>query len=174
MNTPLETDDWMTMGISLLWDADALNRLCRVDQAVSLREFLRLHGESWEGVDARLINKRALLVAGLDAAIDSLSPADATQWMEDTLYPAIRDYQQAVADGGREASLVFWLPDHRRIELKAAEGNFQWLCAGEHRHERLSIGRCIWNGAQDSVQKIITHDAHKKERWLGLFEARIS
>lgn len=174
MNPDLHDNSWMRGGTSLLWDAEALKRICPAESVRSLRELLRLYQSGWPEDALKLVNGRTLVVAGLDAAMDTFAPEQAVEWLEKTVYPAILDYQEEVADGGREAALIFWLADGRRVFHKASENTHHWHCSGEHRKESISIGRCIWNGAEGSVRRIITLDSEKKEIHVGLFQQRIS
>lgn len=174
MNPDLHDNSWMRGGTSLLWDADALKLICTAESVRSLRELLRLYQSGWPEDALKLVNGRTLVVAGLDAAMDTFAPERAVEWLEKTVYPAILDFQEEVADGGREAALIFWLADGKRVFPKASENTYHWYCSGEHRKESIPIGRCIWNGAEGSVQRIITLNSEKKEVHVGLFNARIS
>lgn len=174
MNPDLHDSSWMHGGTSLLWDADALTRICPAESVRSLRQFLRLCEEGWPEDAIKLINGRTLVVAGLEAAMDTLPPERAVEWLEKTVYPAILDFQEEVADGGREAALIFWLADGKRVFRKASEDTYHWYCSSEHRRESLPLGRCIWNGAEGSVRRIIIVGADKKELHVGLFHPRIS
>ncbi len=174
MNADLRDMTWMGSGISLLWDAEALNDICSPDAIRSLRELLRLYHAGWPDTDLNLIKNRTLVIAGLEAAMDTLSPQDAVEWLEQKVYPAVRDFQDNVADGGGEAALVLWFADVKRIWHHPADNTYHWHCSGEHRQHSIPIGRCIWNGAESSVRKIVTLDPEKKERNIGLFLRRIS
>src|SRR5439155_5307199 len=105
----------MSCGSSLVWNPEALKQICPFDSARSLREFLRLHEAGWPEGDLQPINNRYLVVAGLEAAMDTLRPDEAAPWFEITVYRAINDFQRDVADGGREAALVFWMAEPKRI-----------------------------------------------------------
>jgi hypothetical protein len=174
MNPSLYDDTWMRCGTSLLWDAEALNRICSAEFVRSLRELLRLHQAGWPDGTLSLINNRTLVVAGLEAAMDTLDPDEAVEWFEQKVYPAILDFQENVADGGREAALILWLADRNRIFHRPADNTYHWHCSGAYRQRSISIGRCIWNGAETSVRRIMTTTADKKQIWAGLFHPRIS
>jgi len=174
MNPDLHDTTWMTSGTSLLWDAAALNKICPAESVRSLRELLRLHQAGWPDGQLQLINSRTLVIAGLEAAMDTLHPDTAVEWLEKTVYPAITDFQQTVADGGREAALIFWLADHKRVFPKASEDTYHWHCAGEHSKKSIPIGRCLWNGAECSARRIMTTGAENKPLWSGIFHPRIS
>jgi hypothetical protein len=174
MNPELHDNIWMTCGTSLLWDAAALNQICPFDSVRSLRELLRLHKAGWPDETLQLINNRTLVVAGLEAAMDTLHPDAAVEWLEQTVYQALSDFQRDVADGGREAALLFWLADRKRVFHKASEDTYHWHCSGEHGKKSIPIGRCLWNGAEGSARRIITRAAGQSETWAGLFHPRIS
>jgi hypothetical protein len=174
MNIDLHDNTWIRFGTSLLWDAEALNSVCSPESVRSLREFLRLHEAGWPEDALKLVNNRTLVVAGLEAAMDTVNPEEAVEWLEKKVYQAVLDFQENVADGGREAALLLWLADRKRLTHKAADNSYHWLCSGEHRQQSIPLGRCIWNGAEDSVRRIITTNADQKEVWAGLFLPRIS
>lgn len=174
MTPDLHEKTWTECGISLLWDAEALNQVCTPDSVRSLREFLRLHVAGWPDDALKLINNRALVIAGLEAAMDTLNPQEAVEWLEQKLYPAVRDFQDNVADGGGEAALIFWFADAKRIWHRPSDNTNHWHCSGEHRKLSIPIGRCIWNGAESSVRRMVTVDSDNKQRNIGLFLRRIS
>jgi hypothetical protein len=174
MNRDLQDDAWMHCGISLVWDAASINRVCSPELVCSLRGFLRLNQANWPEDTLNLVNNRTLVVGGLDAAMDTLHPDDACDWLEKNIYPAVRDFQESVADGGREAALILWLADGKRVFHQASDNTYHWHCSGEHRQRSIPIGRCIWNGAEGSVHRLIASDGDKKMRHIGLFLQRIS
>src|SRR2546422_383728 len=100
MNPDLHDNRWMSCGSSLVWNPEALKHICPFDSVRSLRELLRLHEAGWPEGDLQLINNRALVVAGLEAAMDTLRPDEAAAWLEKIVYRAISDFQRDVADGG--------------------------------------------------------------------------
>ena len=51
MNPDLHDKTWMSSGVSLLWDAEALNEICSPEAVRSLRELLRLHQAGWPESD---------------------------------------------------------------------------------------------------------------------------
>jgi hypothetical protein len=174
MAPDIHDNTWVSCGISVLWDAQALNEICSPESARSLREFFRLYETGWRDDALKLINNRTLVVAGLEAAMDTLNPQEAAEWMEQKVYPAVRDFQDNVADGGGEAALILWFADERRIWHRPADGTNHWHCSGEHRKQSIPIGRCIWNGAESSVRRIVAVDSENKQRHIGLFLRRIS
>jgi hypothetical protein len=100
MSPDLLDKTWMSCGISVLWDPEALNEICPPESVRSLREFMRLFQGSWPEDALHLINNRTLIIAGLEAATDTLNPQEAVEWLEQNIYPPIRDFQDNVADGG--------------------------------------------------------------------------
>jgi hypothetical protein len=174
MNPNVYDDTWTLCGTSLLWDAEALNRICSAESVRSLREFLRLHQAGWPEGTLGLINNRTLVVAGLDSAMDTLEPDEAVEWFDQRMYPAVLDFQENVANGGREAALILWLTDRNRVFPHPADNTYHWHCSAAHRQHSIPLGRCIWNGAETSVRRIMTTAADKKQIWAGLFHPRIS
>lgn len=174
MKPDLFDNTWISCGTSLLWDATALNRICPFDSVRSLRELLQMHQADWPVESLQLIHDRTLVVAGLEATMDTLHPDAAVEWLEQTVYQAISAFQRDVADGGRGAALIFWLADRNRIFHNASEDTYHWHCAGEYRKMSIPIGLCLWNGAERSARRIITKAADQSEIWAGLFHPRIS
>jgi hypothetical protein len=174
MNLDLNDNTWMRCGTSMLWDAQALNAVCSPEAVRSLREFLRMHQAGWPEETLKLIQNRMFVVAGLEAAMDTLHPEQAVEWLETMVYPAVLDFQENVADGGGEAALIFWLADRNRVFHKVSENTYHWHCAGEHRQRSIPLGRCIWNGAEGSVRRIVVTDAQNRVQHIGLFLQRIS
>ena len=170
----LRDPTWMQCGSSLIWRAEAANRICPPAAVRSLRAFLQLHQKGWPAADLRLAHDRALVVAGLDAAMDTFAPDAAEEWLERVVYPAILDFQEQVADGGGEAALIFWLAEEKRIFPQPADGTYRWHCTGEHRKHAIPIGRCIWNGAESSARRIMFKGEDGTESFVGLYNRRIS
>lgn len=171
MQSPLVNDDlWTRRGISLLWDANELNRLCQPNQVISLRQFRQLHATGWDENKLALVNDVALVVAGLEACIDALPPEEMTRWLEENIYPAIVSYQREVADGGNQAALVFWFVEHSRLKHHVSEDAWLWHCSGEHRNHQIPLSHCLFNGAQHDLKEI--QDENGKR--LGLYHPRIS
>lgn len=179
MSPALYDNIWDRRGITILWDADELNRLCSPQQVVSLRRFLQLHANGWPEADLPLVNETTLIVAGLESCIDALPPIEAEEWLVSTVYPAIVSFQQEVSDGGNEAALIFWLADHERLQYQNSENSYYWHCGTEYRGHQIPLGRCLFNGAQDDLRRIEknadkTHPDKGAVRWIGLFHPRIS
>jgi hypothetical protein len=174
MGPPLLDDIWTRRGISLLWDAEALTKLCPPKQVVSVRQFLQLHAAGWAEDRLALVNDKALIVAGLESAIDALTPDEACRWLEGTIYPAIVSYQERVAGGGTEASLIFWIVQPNRLDHRSGEDTHYWHCAGEYKGQQIPLSVCLFNGAQSDLRRIHVVDDRKTEQWIGLFHPRIS
>ena len=170
MQSPLINDDlWTRRGISLLWDADELNKLCQPHQVISLRRFRQLHDAGWDGVDSVMVND-ALVVAGLESCVDALPPDAMTEWLEQNIYQSLVSFQREVAYGGTEASLVFWITEHSRLFYQTSSDAWMWHCAGEHRKQAISIGRCLFNGAEPEIKQIEDSKGAKQ----GLYLVRIT
>src|SRR5690606_24843406 len=119
-------------------------------KALSLRQWFRWQAEGWPERDEYYTGKdeRAIVVAGLDAALDSMSPDDATEWMQSKLLGAVREFQAEVAGGGQEAALIFWMVNRKRFEYQRAEDAVIWKAGPGYRGQTIPISHCIWNGAQ--------------------------
>lgn len=173
MGPPLLDDIWLRRGISLLWDAESLASFCPAQNVISVRGFLLLHAAGWPEADLALVNDVCLVVGGLESAIDALPPDEAVLWLEKTIYPIIISYQENVAGGGTEASLIFWIADSKRIDYHTSDDTHYWHCGTEFKGQQIPLSRCLFNGAQDGLRRIVTSDK-KAEHGIGLFHPRIS
>jgi hypothetical protein len=173
MQPPLFDDIWTRRGISLLWDADQLAKVCQPQQVVSLRRLFQLQAAGWPESKMALVNDKALVVAGLECCIDSLLPDEASQWLERTVYPAIVSYQREVARGGDQAALVFWFVDHRRLTHQTSDETYYWHCGAEYKGQQIPLSLCLFNGAQHDLQRIQVIEK-SAEHWVGLYHPRIS
>lgn len=171
MNPPLTDDVWIRRGVSVLWDGQTLARLAAAPRAVSLRRLFTLSDAGWPEEEIRFIDDTALLVAGLDAALDALDPDEAEDWLGQSLYPRIVDFQTAF-DG--QCALIFWMADRARWCENSAEGVFDWHLAGRHKGRLLPLARCLWDGAYLGVRRIEETAPGGKLRWIGLYLQRIS
>ena len=173
MSTTLYDDVWKRQGISLVWGPEALATVCRGDQVISLHQFFQLSREDWpeDGLDAMMVaDGRALVVAGLETALDMLPPDEVTEWIEMTLYPVLRSYQQAVADGGRGASLILWIAvPNRFVSSLSTDPHVRWITKDR---SEVEITRALFNGAADDVRSIVSNDTSGKI--IGLYHPRIS
>jgi hypothetical protein len=174
MGPPLQDDIWTRRGISLLWDADQLAKVCQPQQVVSLRRLFQLQAAGWPDDKVPLVNDKALVVAGLETCIDALPPDDACQWLERTVYPAIVSYQREVARGGDQAALVFWIVDHRRLTHQTSDDTYYWHCGAEYKGQQIPLSLCLFNGAQHDLQRIHVVGDKRTENWVGLYHPRIS
>jgi hypothetical protein len=172
---PLLLDDiWKRRGISLLWDADALNSVCAPTQVINLRQFLRLHVAGWQGVDDVLVNHdKCLVVSGLESAIDALRPAEAEVWLSEVVYQAMVSYQQIVADGANEAALLLWLADAKRLVYQTSDDVFHWHCGTEYKGQQIPLSRCLFNGGQSDLRRIQAFGGSPLDDGIGLFHPRI-
>ena len=173
MSRPLEIDVWRRQGHSILWDAGELSALCGSKRAISLRQLLRLKASGWAGVDDLLIRDRALVVAGLEGALDTLHPDKSTDWLEQTIYPAVLSFQKSVASGGGEASLIFWFAESRRFTYRQAEQAAYWQCSNAQGSKEIPLGRCLWNGSEPNSQEIRVK-GEGPVRFAGYYLQRIS
>ncbi|WP_321148087.1 5'-nucleotidase, partial [Serratia marcescens] len=119
--------------------------------------------------DMPLLNDDGLYVAGLDVAVDALSPEDALEWLESEIYEMIYDFQNHA-----DAALIFWMPDQGRWKEDLTTSTYNWCLAGKYDAQMFPLGQCIWNGAQKDVRRIESDFGGKTNEWLGLYLERIS
>ncbi len=168
MSGVLTDDKWKRRGISVLWCGKTLAELNAASQVISLRQFIGFYEAGWPE-DIPLVNDDGLYVAGLDVAVDALSPEDALQWLESEIYEMIYDFQNHA-----DAALVFWMPDQGRWKEEVTTSNYHWCLAGKYDAQVFPLGQCIWNGAQKDVRRIESAFNGKNNEWLGLYLERIS
>ena len=108
----LHDDVWQRKGISVIWDNEMLAKLVKDNRAVSLREFFLYYEDDWPDDDMPFINNDLLLVAGLDAALDTLEAQSAEEWVTQEVYEKIYDFQ-SWAQG--QYALVLWMTFMRRF-----------------------------------------------------------
>jgi len=166
VNTMLDTV-WQRRGTTWLWDNAALPLLGTAAEAWSLRRLLRTV-DHWPG-ELPGNEGRVVVVAGLDTALDVLSPADAETWLNDVLKPTVLSFQ-AHFDGG--GALVFWLPTGRgRIKVNAASDAVTWACAPPHQGEALAFGRILWGEADEYPKHLLMMPGGQP---AGLYHGRIT
>lgn len=166
MNPILLDDVWRRKGISVLWDNPVLAKLVQESRAISLREFFSYYENGWPDDAMPFIDNDLLLVAGLDAALDTLEAQNAEEWVTQEVYKRIYDFQNW-AEG--QYALVFWMSKQDRWKDHLESDRYTWLCDGKDRGKEIELGSGIWNGAQLSVRRI-----ESDSRWIGLFLDRIS
>ena len=174
MEKPLETDVWKVRGNAILWAPESLDAWCSPAQVTTVRDFLRLCDANWTGTEARLVGGRALVVAGMEACIDALSPSDAQRWLEGRLYQATIRFQREVAQGGTEAALVFWFTKENRFEYALAQDAYRWHVSREYGAATLPLPRLLWNGSAAEAQEIKALMPDRSRRLAGLYLQRIS
>ncbi|MFH7242131.1 MAG: hypothetical protein ACHWZW_04695 [Spirulina sp.] len=172
---PVRNPNWHKNGMALLWNAEKLATIAAPDEVYSLRQFLRLQ-EHWPD-DLPSSHGNTLVVAGLDGALDSLSPDDGQQFLEDTIQPAILSFQDEYEG---QAGLLFWLPQgQKRIKHQPATNAYTWACGGRYNAQTLAMGRALWAGAATDAGHLLRADAPTNTDlegpdWIGLYLERIS
>lgn len=176
MRPPIEIDTWKRKGHTILWDPASLASFAKSEQAINLREFLRMHAAGWPdaALESAMVKRRALLVAGLDAAIDSMEPADALAWLEKTVYPAVISFEKNVADGASQAALVFWFADGKRFRHSMADLVAWWECSIAYGQNPIPLSRGLWNGSSSSMQEIRERMDDGKSVHVGYYVQKIS
>ena len=158
---------WQRRGVSWIWENDAFSEVTKAGEVFSLREMIRA-SKNWPD-DLPSNAGNTLVVAGLDACLDLLSPADAEEWLADTLKHVILSFQDAYEG---DAALVFWLPGgQRRLQVQTASDAVTWKCSAPFGGETLDFGRLLWGEAREYPQEIILPNGNKP---AGLFHLRIT
>ena len=165
---------WTRRGFSLLWEPRALADVIAPSAVVSMRELFALR-QAWPG-ELPGSGGDALVVAGLDGCLDSLSEADALTWLETDLKSVVLDFQ---AHYQGQAALILWLASGRtRIGMDLADEEYYWKVAAGRDAARLPLGRCLWAGAETDVARILVSDEKVPdldgEAYVGLHHPRIS
>ena len=158
---------WQRRGVSWIWENEAFSDVTKAGEVFSLREMIRA-SKNWPE-DLPSNDGNTLVVAGLDACLDLLSPANAEEWLADTLKHIILSFQDFYQGDG---ALVFWLPgSQRRLQIKTASDAVTWKCSAPFREETVDFGRLLWGEAGEYPQEIIFANGNKP---AGLFHLRIT
>jgi hypothetical protein len=158
---------WQRRGVSWIWDDEALSSVAKPSEVYSLRELL-LAAKGWPD-DLPSNSGNTLVVAGLDACLDLLSPSDADAWLGDELKSAILSFQDEYSG---EAALIFWLPTgQRRFHTEMATDAVRWRCSAPNADQQLEFGRPLWGEAREYPQEIVLSQGGKP---VGLFHLRIT
>lgn len=158
---------WQRRGTSWLWDEEARNQVCEAEQVWSLRQFLRSVG-NWPD-DLPCNGASTMVVAGLEASLDLLTPEDAEAWLGDAIKDAILSFQDHY---GGDAALIFWLPaGQSRIKVNSATDSVEWHCAAPSNESLLAFGRILWSQANEYPQEILLREGATV---AGLFHMRIA
>jgi hypothetical protein len=158
---------WQRRGVSWIWDDESLSSVAATSEVFSLRELIRA-SKNWP--DDLPSNKgNALVVAGLDACLDLLTPVDAEGWLGNALKSTILSFQDAYSG---ETALIFWLPKgDRRFQIELATDSVRWRCGGRFADHNVEFGRVLWGEAREYPQEIGMVDRVKP---IGLFHLRIT
>lgn len=167
-------DSWTRRGFSLLWEPHVLTTVIAPTAVVSMREFFALR-RSWPDQLPGSAGD-ALVVAGLDGCLDSLSEQDAVSWLESDLKSAVLSFQEHYSGG---AALILWLASGRaRIRMDLADEEYFWRVNAAKDGPRLPLGRCLWGGAESDVARILVSEEKTPEfdgdAYVGLHHPRIS
>ncbi len=158
---------WQRRGVSWIWDEAALAEVAQAPQVISLRD-LMLSQMRWPD-DLPSNHGDSMVVSGLDAILDLLSPNDAEIWLGGKLKSAILSFQDAYSG---EAALIFFLPGgHRRMTIDAATDAVRWRCSAPNGEQSLDFGRLLWGEAREYPQEILLAPGGKP---VGLFHLRIT
>ena len=167
-------NSWMRRGFSLLWGVETLAKMATPDQVVSLRQFFSL-AESWpESLPSS--NGDALVVSGFEGCLDILDIVDAERWIQQDLKDNILSFQEEFEG---QAALIFWVPSGRgRIRMHGASEEYHWKTGSRKSDKDLHIGRLLWAGAENEVERIIDADGenldYDSKAYVGLHHPRIS
>lgn len=171
----VQNPNWFKHGIALLWDAEKLSALAAPAEVYSLRQFLHLCSQWPEELPSS--GGDTLVVAGLDGALDSLSPDDGQQFLEESIQPAILSFQDKYEG---QAGLIFWLPQgQKRIQHQPATGAYTWACGGRYNAQTIAMGRALWAGAEVDAGHILRSGAPPNAElegpdWICLHLDRVS
>lgn len=168
------TTGWMRRGFSLLWEPRVLAKVIAPTAVVSIRELFTLRRAWPDALPGSAGN--ALVVAGIDGCLDSLSAQDAETWLEADLKPAVLSFQEYYEGG---AALILWLASGRkRIGMDLADEEYFWKVGTSQDGARIPLGRCLWGGAEADVARILVSDEKYPDvdgdAYVGLHHPRIS
>lgn len=158
---------WQRRGVSWIWENDAFSAVAKASEVFSLRELIRA-SKGWPD-DLPSNGGNTLVVAGLDACLDLLTPTDADAWLGTELKSTVLSFQDFYSG---EAALVFWLPNgQRRLHAELATDAVRWRCSAPHSDDQIEFGRLLWGEAREYPQEIVLAQGSKP---AGLFHLRIT
>ena len=158
---------WQRRGISWIWDNEALYKVAKPNEVLSLRQLLRSE-RHWPD-DPPSNNGRTMVVAGLDAYLDLVLPNEADTWLADELKHVILAFQDNYQG---DVALIFWLPNgQRRIRIETASDAVIWRCGAPHGEREIDFGRLLWGEAREYPRQIVLTEGAKA---AGLFHLRIT
>ena len=165
---------WTRRGLSLLWDPTALGTIADPNEVRSIRQLFAL-ACAWPD-ELPSSNGNALIVAGLEGCLDSLSDEDAEVWLEHDLKRVVLSFQMEFEG---TSALVFWLPSgRRRISMSPATEQYYWKGSTSGSTAGIPIGRSLWGGAESDVARILASDEEYPDcdgdAFVGLYHPRIS
>lgn len=164
----------MRRGFSLLWEPRVLTEVVAPSAVLSIRGLFELRKDWPDELPGAEGN--ALVVAGLDGCLDSLSEQDAIAWLETDLKTAMLSFQEHYE---AQAALIMWIASGRtRIGMDLADEEYFWKTAPGRDAARLPLGRCLWGGAEADVARILVSEEKDPdfdgEEYVGLHHPRIS
>lgn len=159
-------DVWRRRGFSLLWDEKSLAAMLRPEQVLPLRALFTL-ARRWPD-DLPANGGQALIVAGLDVALDALGDADtATCWLESSVRPVLRRFEEQYQPNG---AVIFWVPaGARRLELHTSSGEHRWRL---QRGGEVALLQGLWGGSALGAATIL--DPDRGETAIGMYLQRLS
>lgn len=158
---------WQRRGVSWVWDEAALAEVALASEVISLRDLIQSQIDWPEDLPSK--DGNSMVVSGLDAVLDLLTPQDAENWLGGKLKSAILSFQDAYSG---EAALIFFLPGgHRRLTVDAATDAVRWRCSAPNGEQSLDFGRLLWGEAREYPQEILLAQGGKP---VGLFHLRIT
>lgn len=168
------TQGWKRRGFSLLWDPNAVAEVIAADAVLSFREFFSLRN-AWPS-ELPGAGGNALVVAGIEGCLDSLTQPDAVTWLENDLKTIVLSFQEHYQG---QAALILWVASGRtRIGMDLADEEYFWKTSPGRDAARLPIGRCLWGGAESDVARILVSDEKDPDvdgsAYVGLHHPRIS
>lgn len=169
-------NSWKRRGFSLLWEPRVLTGIIAPTAVMSIREFFAIrNAKAWPD-DLPGSDGDALVVAGLDGCLDSLSEQDAVMWLENDVKSAVLSFQEHYEG---QAALILWLASGRtRIGMDLADEEYFWKVSAGRDGARLPLGRCLWGGADADVSRILVSEEKNPDfdgdAYVGLHHPRIS
>ncbi|MBK8173472.1 MAG: hypothetical protein IPK60_24490 [Sandaracinaceae bacterium] len=165
---------WMRRGFSLLWEPRVLTQIVAPNAVYSMREFFDAR-KAWPDKLPGSAED-ALVVAGLDGCLDSLTENDAIAWIETDLKAAVLSFQEHYEG---QAALMLWIASGRaRVGMDLADEEYFWKTSPSRGAARLPLGRCLWGGAEADVERILISDEKDPDfdgdAYVGLYHPRIS
>lgn len=166
----LSATSWQRKGSTLLFGSEEIQKLLKKKSMVSLQEFLTWGGDIPDDPPIPE-DSSTILVCGLETVMDTLSPAEAEDFLRRKVRPVIKNVQDIWTDTG----IVFGFPQGGQ-RFRETQGSQEEVLFLRSDNQAIRISEGLWDGTADlNMQRIETAFITDKQRVaIGYHVRRIS